>query len=915
MAVLCLTWATLAQAEVQLTNQTFDVTFNERGLTSLKHHGDTFDTNYVREGATLGDIVIRYRLAHGPWQKVTSMRLTQDPNRGTTRRTKDTSAHKVMFTLRFADHLEAVSSWQLVEKRLIWTLDCRNLTDQDLEIGDLALVLLFNDRYTWNKTETYTQRVIRHNLISGHGSFFYWMRLNSVPPYLVMIPLMDTSFEYFDQAYYGGGRSRGLNTYVHSAVSVPEVIAKGGSWRQEPTKVVLQAQGTANSSKQYAFQFSWADGYQGVRETLYQSGKFDIHVIPGMTVPQDLTATIALWTRNHIQALVPEHPDQTHIEYLGKKFEHTHLYKIRFSRLGENIIRINYNDGLGSRSLHMILEFFVTEPLETLIKKRAAFLITKQQHRDPNKWYNGLVSDWDMKHKVLRSPDDRDGLRAYVVACDDPGLCKVPYVALKNTHYPVASEIEAIEYYLKHYVWGGLQCTTEETYPYAIYGIPNWYVNRNSEDPGRNGRNHLWRIYDYPHIILLYHSMYRIALQNPDAAHYLDKDGYLERAFGTAKAFFTVPLAIEKWSAHRTGTYNELVIVDLIEDLYKEGRTKQADWLRQEWEKKVEYFVNDNPNLFGSEFPFDSTGFESTHALAKYAKEASLRDSSLKVTQAALDKFLRQQIQANLACRGWIETAYYYLGSDYRAWAGAKYTLSYMSQMGGWSVLDYGLYMAKNPFDYIRLGYASYLSSWALMNTGTAQSNYGYWYPGLENDGAAGGGFKPEAYGRSWLGKTHGRGSWYYGCEIDLGFSGALRTATTVLANDPIFGRVAYGGDWTVVDQGLAVTPKDGLRCRFHVIEKTRRLHVLLNRDGFAKGRPIIVSDAMDSLLFELENRTGTKHTTILSIQGLKPGRYELTVDGDTKLKKETSKAGDVSFKILVKGDVSYRCEIKARPE
>ncbi len=31
----------------------------------------------------------------------------------------------------------------------------------------------------------------------------------------------------------------------------------------------------------------------------------------------------------------------------------------------------------------MPLEFFVTEPLETLIKKRAAFIVKHQQHRDP----------------------------------------------------------------------------------------------------------------------------------------------------------------------------------------------------------------------------------------------------------------------------------------------------------------------------------------------------------------------------------------------------------------------------------------------------------------------------------------------------------------------------------------------------
>jgi len=56
------------------------------------------------------------------------------------------------------------------------------------------------------------------------------------------------------------------------------------------------------------------------------------------------------------------------------------------------------------------LEFFVTEPLETLVKKRASFLVSHHQHRDPAKWYNGLFSEWDMKTKVLRSPDDKDGM-------------------------------------------------------------------------------------------------------------------------------------------------------------------------------------------------------------------------------------------------------------------------------------------------------------------------------------------------------------------------------------------------------------------------------------------------------------------------------------------------------------------------
>ena len=38
----------------------------------------------------------------------------------------------------------------------------------------------------------------------------------------------------------------------------------------------------------------------------------------------------------------------------------------------------------------------------------------------------------------------------------------------------------------------------------------------------------------------------------------------------------------------------------------------------------------------------------------------------------------------------------------------------------------------------LRLGYGSLLSSYALMNTGDEASNYGYWFSGKENDGAAG---------------------------------------------------------------------------------------------------------------------------------------------------------------------------------
>jgi hypothetical protein len=94
-------------------------------------------------------------------------------------------------------------------------------------------------------------------------------------------------------------------------------------------------------------------------------------------------------------------------------------------------------------------------------------------------------------------------------------------------------------------------------------------------------------------------------------------------------------------------------------------------------------------------------------------------------------------------------------------------------------VLDYAKNFAPKPFDWLQLGYASYLSSWCLMNTGTAATNYGFWCPGPENDGAAGWQFMSSKAGSAWMGSsvpggvTEPRGPWHSDGEIDLGYGGA----------------------------------------------------------------------------------------------------------------------------------------------
>jgi hypothetical protein len=197
--------------------------------------------------------------------------------------------------------------------------------------------------------------------------------------------------------------------------------------------------------------------------------------------------------------------------------------------------------------------------------------------------------------------------------------------------------------------------------------------------------------------------------------------------------------------------------------------------------------------------------------------------------------------------------------------------MSYMAAMGGWGVLDYAENFAPDPFGWLQLGYASYLSSWALMNTGPAENNYGFWFPGPENDGASGWQFTSTKTGSAWMGSSfpggvsEPRGPWHYDGEIDLGYGGAFRMAATIDE------RPDSAGAWRVDDglgATLSVNPRDGLRRRLDVVIPDRYLPfaediarpVEVERDACGR-RPITVIGPA-RIDFTVENRTNSTHTT-----------------------------------------------------
>lgn len=899
----------------------FRLAFGPGGITSLKRAGDEFATEFVAPGHSLGSLVIRWRKGDGPWREA-AVRPA---------RWLDESGARAVSVALANGALDVKERFALGDAALRWTLAFENKGSEPIEIGDVAIPLPMNTIYPKItservKEEIFKRRVFRHSFVSGHGSFVFWLPVGGVGSFLVMTPLDGTKLEYFTEhksGYAHGGTT--YTVYIHS-------LATGGSerrgtWRQPHTSLVLRP----GQRESYGFAFRWADDYEGVREVLYRSGGFDVHVAPGMVLPVGMEARFALRTRNKISAVIPEFPDQTRLRHLREKAPDTHIYSVRFERLGENMLTVRWGDGNA-----MFLEFFVTEPLETLIKKRAAFIATRQQHRDPAKWYDGLFSLWDVRlppGKNLLGPDNLGGQHPYAVSgSDDPSNSKCIYLAEKNAVYPEPREVEALEYFIEHFVWGKHQRTDKEfPYPYGIYGSDSWFANRFARRdpleqgisrPGGPSQCRMWRTFDYTTYFALYYDMYRIAKRHPGLCHYLDAAGYRERAFGTARAFFEVPYNIRMeggwaftgWTdwAYKIGNFHEKYLLKIIAALEREGQKAKADYLRSQWEKKVKFFIYDDPYPFISEMPVDSTAYESCYAIARYALTHGLKPderlwhdkntgrwySHPRIDPQCHRAFLHRQLAANLACRGWLETAYYHLGSDFRGCGSSFYCLSYMSQMGGWAILDQALNFERDPAPLVRLGYAAMLSSWALVNSG-------FWHPGKRHDGAVGWGFMPQKFAADWNPATTGipRGPWPVDGEIDHGLAAYVETAATVVLDDPLFGLFAFGGELRERADAIEVVPRDGVRRRLWVVRSGRRVLLGLDGDGFARGRPITIANDFTRIAFELENRARSDHTTEVVLRGLPPALYRLGVEGAEEQSADLRRARRARAALTVPGD------------
>ncbi|KAA9083739.1 DUF5695 domain-containing protein [Microbacterium radiodurans] len=764
---------------------------------------------------------------------------------------------------------------------LDWSLKLGNPSAAPVEVEDLGLPLLMNAWWDGgNQTGIYEQNVSRHSFVAEDGSYMFWQRPNGEGPYLVMVPKDGTTLEFKDKVRKGEGvfgertpSFEGLPTYfIHSSHVGPTRVAAERAAQYLPASSVTLAPGNEQS---YGFEFRWADDYTDLRDVLFDAGVVDVVSLPGMTIPQDTKATLAVRARDGIESVTPggglgSAGDDARIAPTGERNGYE-LYEIEFPTLGENFVTVTYAGGKTS-----VLQYYSIEPIESLIEANASFITENQQAREPQRGYDGAYLQWDMRsqQQVTRYNLNETAiagipefeLRWMTGGSDDIGLSPAAFVAEKNVTDPDAAEVASLDYYIDNFLLGYLQNQFQNGE--RTWNLYHWYDGGDGDRPA-TGRDDgtspdvgdglaTWRVMNSPHVWNTYWGMYRIAEAHPDLAERPAAE-YLDMAYRTMKAYFEhddARLYLPDASRH-LASMGELTM-PLIEDaLRAAGRTAEADTLRGFFAEKYEHFAS-LKYPFASEMSIDTTAFEANYTLSNMFGD---EDLARKVTLASL------------AARG-NQPLWYYYGGDNRHMGESWWNLGYETQLGAWQQQEYLLNhdlgaAGIDASELARSTYGAYYAGWANINSGQISAD-------PANIGAASWQFQSQKgsteYG--WIPNIDGWWSW--SGESALGFWGALNTASVNVVDDSAVGLYAYGGDVEAQASGWRITPKDGVRQRL-VITPAGKLGVSLEN---AKYSSATVAADLSSIELALDKPEIAGATPEVIVTNLPAGRYVVR-DGD----------------------------------
>ncbi|HWG59190.1 MAG TPA: DUF5695 domain-containing protein [Candidatus Acidoferrales bacterium] len=697
---------------------------------------------------------------------------------------------------------------------LLWDIEIQNITDGALEVGELALPLMVNDDYgelysepigeqalsTVNNVDfartplrqklIHEQKVLVHDFIAGHSSYVLVQRPLGDPPFLLVHPTQDTSFEciYHDPnstfaAHATGSRGPQMLA-IHSLAR--KYLQRWGKnpWVNGHTSLLLQP----GEKKSFQVRFAFIPSYDAIRDEVSKAGNLGIRVLPSMVVQEETDALVELRSQSDI-GKIQFLSDSIRLVDRKRTGDKT-LLTLSFKGRGQKSLKLQYGDGRWTN-----LHFYCIEDIEGLLKARGKFVAERQFYTNPEDPYHRYHGFLPFDYRIGSTFLDSDEVWE-VGDSDEAGFSEPLFLAAKNVYYPSQAEVDTLESYVSDCLFKYIQ--NPETYevraslywkdrlPSSPWG--NWTEERSKAT---------FRTYNYVHPANIYHALYRIGKRYGLVKQRKPED-YLRMSYRTCMKWFTTG----PW--RHIGLMEGSNAIHILGDIQREGWTEEYNNLRQQMKACDAQFVSD-PYPYSSELIIDQTAHEQVYFFTKFFDDTAKNTKTVQVLKAL---------------RGGNQPMWFRYGIDKRGDVACWYNAS----LNGMALLN--AFEASGDPDALIKGYAGVMSVMKNVLPDGMGFNFFIYTPGVFDA------TPPRTF-------ESGSGLW-----------GFMQSAKSYVVKDDTFGIVGCGCRADAAGSVLTVTPKDGLKKRLRFVEAKIDLEATqgeLNQVRFDSARHLLELQMGDS--------------------------------------------------------------------
>ena len=709
-------------------------------------------------------------------------------------------------TLPADNPLQVKRSWLVENGRLVLQFELKNNSTSTVEIGALAIPVVFNNIITGRSLQQAHETCsFADPYIGLDAGYLQVTRLSGQGPSLVVVPDGQTPFEAYQPLAEPMRPSQtweGSFAWMVHSQSYTANEWKGAQPWNTPTSRTLQP----GATKTYGLKFLLADQIRSIEQTLASNNRPVAVGIPGYVLPIDLNAELFLKSSQKVVRTEVEPANAISVQTAKPTANYWQHFELRAQKWGRARLLITYDDGSKQS-----ISYYVVKPATQAVTDLGNFLLTRQWFVDPGDPFHRSpsVMSYDRETNNIVAQDSRVWIAGLG---DEAGSGSWLAAAMKEFGQPNEDEISKYEQFIDNVLWGGIQYkegpnkygVRKSLFYYSPTELPNYKYDLNLNwttwtSWKKSDAESIGRGYNYPHVVAAYWAMYRLARNNPGSVKNHEWQWYLNQAFETTQFMFgRGPDGNRRVGYVELGLMEGDIFLEVLNDLKRERWQEKADRVEALMKDRAERWRKE-AYPFGSEMAWDSTGQEEVYAWCKYFGFDDQAEVSLNSILGYMPTIPHWGYNGN-ARRYW---DFLYGGKLRRI---ERQLHHYGSGLNAIPVLSR---YRETPDDFylLRVGYGGMIGALSNIDQEGFASVAFHSYPSSLKWDAYSGDYGPNFFGH------------------------ALNTAT-YLIDHPEFGWQAFGGNVNVSGDWVKVQPLDSFRRRFYIAPKG--LWLTLDAGSFA---------------------------------------------------------------------------------